>query len=122
MIARLATLSLIVTISFSTHLLSQDQTTGQTTTPMTSHARGPFDVKIAPLKSEDSLDPAFRRMSIDKQLHGDIEGTSKGEMLTAGTSVKESGVYVAIERVSGTVNARKGTFLLHHTGIMNRGK
>ena len=89
---------------------------------MTTHARGTFDVKIMPLKSEDSPDQAFKRMSIDKQFHGDIEGTSKGEMLTAGSNVKDSGVYVAIERVSGTLNGKHGTFLLHHTGIMERGK
>jgi hypothetical protein len=61
-------------------------------------------------------------MSIDKQFHGDIEGTSKGEMLTAGTNVKDSAIYVAIERVSGTLHGKRGTFLLHHTGVMDRGK
>lgn len=60
-------------------------------------------------------------MSIDKQFHGDLEATSKGEMLTAGTSVKGSAGYVAIERVSGTLGSRGGTFVLQHTGTMTRG-
>jgi hypothetical protein len=62
------------------------------------------------------------RMSIDKQFHGDIEGASKGQMLTAGTSVKGSAGYVAIERVSGTLHGRNGAFILQHSGSMTRGK
>jgi len=61
------------------------------------------------------------RMSIDKQFHGDLEATSKGQMLTAGTPTKGSAGYVAIERVSGTLHGRTGTFILQHTGTMNRG-
>ena len=60
-------------------------------------------------------------MSIDKQFHGDLEATSKGEMLTAGTAVKGSAGYVAIERVSGTLRGRSGTFILQHSGTMTRG-
>lgn len=52
---------------------------------------------------------------------GDLEGTSKGEMLTGGTRVKGSAAYVAMERVSGTLNGKRGTFILHHTGVMTRG-
>ncbi|PYR90434.1 MAG: DUF3224 domain-containing protein [Acidobacteria bacterium] len=61
------------------------------------------------------------RMSIDKRFHGDLEATSTGEMLSAGTSVKGSAGYVAIERVTGTLAGRSGTFVLQHTGTMNRG-
>jgi hypothetical protein len=60
-------------------------------------------------------------MSIDKQFHGDLQGTSKGQMLTAGTAVKGSAGYVAIERVNGTLRGRSGTFILQHTGTMTRG-
>ncbi len=88
---------------------------------MTMHARGPFDVKITPIKQDDTTHFTPQRMSIDKQYHGDIEATGQGEMMTAGNA-KQSGVYVAIEKVSGTLNGRKGTFMLHHTGIMDRGK
>jgi len=60
-------------------------------------------------------------MTIDKQFHGDLEGVSKGQMLTAGTAVKGSAGYVAIEKVSGTLNGRSGTFILQHTATMTRG-
>ena len=61
------------------------------------------------------------RMSIDKQFHGDLEGTSRGQMLTAGTAVTGSAGYVAIEHVSGTLHGRGGTFVLQHSGTMTRG-
>jgi hypothetical protein len=61
------------------------------------------------------------RMSIDKQFHGDLEATSRGEMLTAMTSVPGSAGYVAIERVSGTLRGRAGTFVLQHSGTMSGG-
>jgi hypothetical protein len=61
-------------------------------------------------------------MSIDKQFHGDIEGSSKGEMLSFGTGGKgSSGGYVALEQVTGTLNGRKGSFVLQHSATMNRG-
>ena len=89
---------------------------------MTSHATGTFEVKLVPLPSDgDAQDATLGRMSIDKQFHGDLEGTSKGQMLTAGTSVKGSAGYVAIEKVSGTLHGRSGSFILQHTGTMTRG-
>ena len=60
-------------------------------------------------------------MSIDKQFHGDLEGTSQGQMLAAGTSVKGSAGYVAIEKVTGTLRGRSGSFVLQHSGTMTRG-
>jgi hypothetical protein len=60
-------------------------------------------------------------LSIDKQFHGDLEATSRGEMLSAGTSVKGSAGYVAIERVTGALRGRSGTFALQHSGTMTRG-
>ncbi|MBZ5682982.1 MAG: DUF3224 domain-containing protein [Acidobacteriia bacterium] len=87
---------------------------------MTNRAHGSFDVKLTP-QSDDKSDPTFGRMTIDKQIHGELEATSKGQMLTAGTEVKGSGVYVAVERVTGTLKGRSGGFTLHHTGIMTRG-
>ncbi len=65
--------------------------------------------------------PTLGQMSLDKQYHGDLEGASKGQMLTAGTDVKGSAGYVAMERFTGTLNGRKGSFVLQHTGTMNRG-
>jgi hypothetical protein len=57
-------------------------------------------------------------MSIDKQSHGDLDATGKGEMLTGGTAIKGSGVYVAVERVADTLHGGSGTFLLQHSGVM----
>ena len=90
--------------------------------PMTNHASGTFQVKINPLEPyNNSSNGLIGRMSIDKLFSGDLEGTSKGEMLTAGTAVKDSAGYVAIERVKGTLKGRTGSFVLQHSGTMNRG-
>ena len=89
---------------------------------MTTRASGPFEVKLVPQAMGDQADGGLLgRMAIDKQFHGDLEATSKGEMLTAGTSVKGSAGYVAIERVSGTLHGRSGSFVLQHSGTMTRG-
>ena len=89
---------------------------------MTKHATGTFEVKVTPDPPEDKAEGStLGRMSLDKQFHGDLEGTSKGQMLTAGTEVKGSAAYVAIERVTGTLNGRKGSFVLQHSGTMSKG-
>lgn len=89
---------------------------------VSTHAAGTFEVKITPQISGDNVeDASLGRMTIDKQFHGDLEGVSKGQMLTAGTAVKGSAGYVAIEKVSGTLNGRTGTFILQHTATMTRG-
>lgn len=89
---------------------------------MTTHASGTFDVKLNPQTDERISDPTVGRMSIDKQFHGDLEATSKGQMLaTTSADVKGSAGYVAMERVSGTLHGRHGTFALQHSGTMNRG-
>ena len=89
---------------------------------MTMHARGAFEVRLEPQAPEDTAEGGtLGRMSIDKQFHGDLEATSTGQMLSAGTSVEGSAGYVAIERVSGTLHGRSGTFVLQHSGTMTRG-
>lgn len=85
---------------------------------MPARAKGTFEVKLTP---QEGADAALGRMSIDKQFHGDLEGSSKGEMLTAATGVKGSAGYVAIEKVSATLHGRSGTFILQHSGTMARG-
>ena len=87
--------------------------------PAMTHATGTFDVKVVP-QTDDKADPNLGRMTIDKQFHGDLEGTSKGQMLTGMTEVKGSAGYVAIEKVTGTLKGRSGSFILQHTGVMNR--
>ena len=85
-------------------------------------ARGTFEVKLAPQQTaHDHGGASLGRLSIDKEFGGDLTGTSMGEMLTAGTAVKESAGYVAIERVTGTLGGRSGTFVLQHSGTMTRG-
>ena len=81
-------------------------------------AAGTFEVSLVPLTPPDAV-PG--RMSIDKQFHGDLEATSKGEMLAAMGAVKGSAGYVAMEKVTGTLHGRSGTFVLQHTGLMTRG-
>jgi uncharacterized protein len=88
---------------------------------MTARASGPFEVTLNPQVDEKVGDPTVGRMSIDKQFHGDLEAISKGQMLTAMTETKGSAGYVAIERVTGTLKGRSGSFALQHTGTMDRG-
>jgi hypothetical protein len=88
---------------------------------MTIHASGAFDVKVVPQKDDTMSGIGLGRMSIDKQFHGDLEASSQGQMLAAGTDVKDSAGYVALEKVSGALLGRKGTFVLQHSGTMTRG-
>lgn len=87
-------------------------------------ATGKFEVKLQPLGSfaEGREGISLGRMSIEKVFHGDLEGTSRGEMLTARTEVEKSAGYVAIEQVDGTLHGKRGTFVLQHSGIMDRGE
>lgn len=88
---------------------------------MSSKASGTFDVKVTPVKEGDNADSAMGRMLLDKQYHGPLEAKAQGQMLTAMTPVQESGAYVAVERVSGALNGRRGSFMLQHNGTMTRG-
>jgi hypothetical protein len=87
-------------------------------------AKGPFEVKLAPQKADNpqATGSGHGRMSIDKRFHGDLEATSQGEMLSIMTETKGSAAYVAIEKVTGALGARRGTFMLVHSGTMNRGE
>lgn len=89
---------------------------------MTTKAKGSFEVKLAQQTSEHlPTDQGLARMSLDKEFHGDLEATSRGEMLSAGSSVPGSAGYVAIEKVIGTLHGLTGTFVLQHSGTMTRG-
>jgi hypothetical protein len=90
---------------------------------MATQSTGTFTVKMTPQTwSENSVDHSLGRFLIDKQYHGDLEATGEGQMLAAGDGKPgSSGVYVAIERVTGSLHGRKGSFVLYHTGIMNKG-
>jgi Protein of unknown function (DUF3224) len=85
-------------------------------------AKGTFDVKVDPQGEADKSEGStLARMSLDKKYHGDLEASAKGTMLTAGTDVKGSAGYVAIERVTGTLNGKTGSFVLQHNATLSRG-
>ena len=89
---------------------------------MTQIAKGTFVVSLEPLAFEGA-DPEFKlaRMSIDKKISGDLTASTMGQMLSAMTSTNGSAGYVALERVAGALNGKRGSFVLQHTGTMNRG-
>jgi hypothetical protein len=66
-------------------------------------------------------DAGIGRMLLDKRFAGDLEATSKGQMLAVRTAVEGSAGYVALELVEGALAGRNGTFVLQHTGTMERG-
>lgn len=88
---------------------------------MTQRASGTFEVKLTPQAPDDPAAEVPGRLSLDKQFHGDLEATSKGQMLAAQSGVKGSAGYVAMERVTGSLHGRNGTFVLQHSGTMTRG-
>ncbi len=89
---------------------------------MTQQAAGTFEVSMKPLSSpEDPPGAIPGRMSLDKQFSGDLVAVGQGQMLTAVTPTQGSAAYVAIERVTGALHGRAGSFVLQHSGTMNRG-
>jgi len=89
---------------------------------LTTRATGTFDVKLTPQSSDEEPDGStLARLSIDKTFRGDLDATSTGEMLSAGTRTRGSAGYVAVERVTGALHGRRGSFVLKHDGTMTRG-
>jgi len=86
-----------------------------------ARATGTFDVKLTQQSIDEDSGTTLGRYAMEKQFRGELDATSKGEMLSAGTETKGSAGYVAQERVSGTLAGRSGSFVLQHTGVMNRG-
>jgi predicted flavoprotein YhiN len=90
---------------------------------MTTQAKGTFEVTITPQATLDTAPGAtLSRLSLSKQFRGDLNGSSAGEMLAARTEIADSAGYVAIERVTGTLHGRTGSFVLQHSGIVTRGE
>jgi hypothetical protein len=93
----------------------------------THHASGAFEVRMQPVPADtaDAADPVpgitLGRMHLDKRYEGDLQATARGQMLSALTATAGSAGYVAIEQVSGTLHGRSGSFVLQHSGLMNRG-
>jgi len=85
---------------------------------MENEAIGTFDVNLAPIGASDG---PIGSMSIDKTFHGDMQGTSVGQMLAFRSGVEGSAGYVAMERVTASLGGRKGCFTLQHSGLMDKG-
>ena len=87
----------------------------------TQQISGRFDVKMLPQPPQDEAAGAvIGRMLLDKRYHGELDATGHGQMLAAHGSEKGSAGYVAIEYVNGSLQGRSGSFVLQHTGIMDR--
>ena len=86
--------------------------------PVTHHARGTFTVNVQPLTPPPV--EGLGRFSIDKQIHGDLEASSKGEMFSGGDPKQGAAGYVAIEVVTGTLAGKHGSFALQHTATMDK--
>jgi len=87
------------------------------------HSTGTFEVKVTPLPPEENIgDPTIGRLALEKRFSGGMTGTSKGQMLGISTAIKDSGGYVAAERFTGTVDGKKGSFALQHSGTMQKAK
>ena len=85
-------------------------------------ATGSFEVSLEPLSNaEVSSDALLGRLLLTKKFIGDLAASARGQMLSAGTSTRGSAGYVAIDQVTGTLDGRKGSFLLQHSGSMQRG-
>ena len=84
-------------------------------------ATGEFDVKMVPQAEDKAPGATLGRHSLEKTFRGALQATGTGEMLTAISETPGSAVYVAIERVSGLLDGRRGTFILAHKGTMTRG-
>jgi hypothetical protein len=85
-------------------------------------ATGSFEVNMQPLaNTEVSADAQLGRILLSKKFHGDLAASARGQMLSAHTPVKGSAGYVAIDHITGELDGRKGSFLLQHSGAMNRG-
>ena len=87
-------------------------------------AAGRFDVQMNPEPAYEAAEGGnvLGRVALSKQFHGELDATAVAQMLSAGTAVKGSAGYVAIELVAGRLAGRAGTFILQHSGSMSRGQ
>jgi hypothetical protein len=113
-------IAIVLTVCPSVRLGGDSMSSAITSEAAAEKAVGTFDVKLT-AQDDKTGEPMLGRMTIAKQFHGDLDGTSQGQMLTAMTDVKGSAGYVAMEKVTGTLRGRSGTFALQHSGTMDRG-
>jgi hypothetical protein len=87
-----------------------------------NRAMGSFEVTLQPLpNAEVAPEASLGRMLLLKKFSGDLVASARGQMLTASTGMKGSAAYVAIDQVTGELGGRRGSFVLQHSGSMNRG-
>jgi hypothetical protein len=86
---------------------------------MTQKAKGTFEVKLIP---QTDTEITAGRFTLEKSYSGELEGTAKGQMLSARSAIPNSAGYVAIEKVEGSLHGKRGSFVLQHSSIMNRGE
>lgn len=124
MTGKLLLISLVFSIVAAAAAHAQTTPTLTIKRNMTQTAKGTFDVKATPLPAEKNVgDPLIGRLALSKTFTGDLVGTGKGQMLgSQGEADKNTGGYVAMERVTGTLKGKKGSFSLQHHGTMDGGK
>jgi Protein of unknown function (DUF3224) len=89
---------------------------------VTQRANGTFEVTITPVEPAGrAADASINRMFIDKVFEGELEARSTVLMLAVSTETEGSAAYVAMERVTGALHGRSGSFALQHSGTMTRG-
>lgn len=113
--------TLLIALTLVVLAAAQSQTAARKDAAMSHRATGRFDVKVAPLDAYNRDDKTLSRFSLDKQYHGDLEAVSKGEMLSSGNPATDAGA-VAMEKVSGKLGNRSGSFVLQHSATMVQGK
>ncbi|MGB9032333.1 MAG: DUF3224 domain-containing protein [Acidobacteriaceae bacterium] len=123
--AALACVGLVLALSEAAvvRVRAQNPAPGHREAARMHQATGSFEVKMAPQKADNpqAEGAGLGRMSLDKQYHGDLEAASQGEMLSVLDRQKGSGGYVAMERVTGKLQGRSGSFVLQHNATMNHG-
>jgi hypothetical protein len=109
---------LLPPLVFAFALLSPTAPAQQKETLMSHHAHGAFTVNLQPLAPAPA--EGLSRFSIDKQIHGDLEATSKGEMFSGGNPKQGTAGYVAMEVITGTLQGKHGSFALQHSATMDQ--
>jgi hypothetical protein len=115
-ILKVAHMSILTSLLLALTFIASQANPPQQEHPM-HHARGTFTVDVRP----GSPAPAegLSRFSLDKQIHGDLEAKSKGEMLSGGDPKQGTAGYVAMEMVTGTLGGKHGSFALQHSATMD---
>ena len=115
---RISSFALLAALAAATPALSNAP---KETSAVSRTAKGPFEVQVIPQpRDATQSDVAIDRLLLEKRYRGALDATSRGQMIAAHGVVETSGAYVAIERVDGTLDGRRGAFALQHSGTMTK--